>query len=172
MSTLITSRLKLQAFAVADYEAALLGDAALAARLGGPVAPGWLEHANALRYWLDRVRTDEGLLRWALYGYFDRATGEMLGGGGFKGRPSDADGSVELGYGLAPSARGRGLATEAAVALAAWAWTQPGVARVTANTLPTENASTAVLRRAGFVRAGETTDPDEGLVWCWEHQRG
>ena len=40
-----------------------------------------------------------------------------------------------------------------------------------AHTLPTENAPTAVLRRAGFAHVGEEIDPDDGLVWRWEFSR-
>ena len=41
--------------------------------------------------------------------------GLAIGGIGFKGRPDD--GCVEIGYGLAPSARGNGYAAEAVMAL-------------------------------------------------------
>ncbi|MBC7446511.1 MAG: GNAT family N-acetyltransferase [Hymenobacteraceae bacterium] len=153
---------------MAEYEAAIAGDDALSQQLGVPVAAGWLDFRDALDFWLKLVRADAGLLPWTLYGYFDRTSGEMLGGGGFKGRPTGAAGTVEIGYGLAPAARGRGLATEAAAALATWAYDQPGVGLVMAHTLPTENASTGVLRRAGFAHVGEEVDPDDGLVWRWE----
>jgi hypothetical protein len=31
-----------------------------------------------------------------------------------------------------------------------------------------ENASSTVLRRCGFERAGEVIDPEDGLVWRWQ----
>ena len=164
---LITDRLYLRAFTLPDYEAAALGDEALAAQLGAPVAPGWLEFPDAIQFWLQHARTEPDLLPWMLYGYFDRTTHTMVGGGGFKGRPS-AEGVVEIGYGLAPAYRGQGLAVEAARALAAWAYEQPDVRLVIAHTLPENNASTDVLRRAGFRHVGEVQDPDDGLVWRWE----
>ena len=43
-----------------------------------------------------------------------------------------------------------------------------GLEAVVAHTLAEENASTAVLRKNGFVRAGDIDDPDEGTVWRWE----
>ena len=43
-----------------------------------------------------------------------------------------------------------------------------GIDTVTAHTLGEENASTAVLRKNGFVRTGDIVDPDEGTVWRWE----
>lgn len=167
MTEILTERLHLRAFTVADYEAGLLGDDALAAQLGVPVAAKWLDFPDVFHFWLSHVRTDAALLPWMLYGYFDRATGTMVGGGGFKGLPT-LEGVVEIGYGLAPAYRGLGLATEAARALAAWAYQQPGVRLVMAHTLPESNASTRVLERAGFAHVGDVIDPEDGPVWRWE----
>ena len=54
----------------------------------------------------------------------DRAVGLV----GFKGLPEDGD--VEIGYGIAPSARGRGFATEAAERLVDWALSDPRRRRI------------------------------------------
>ena len=89
---------------------------------------------------------------------------EVVGFGGFTGPP--ADGEVEIGYSVAPARQGRGVATAAVGAWLARAGAG-GVTRVRAHTRPEENASTRVLRRHGFVRAGEVVDPDEGTVWRW-----
>lgn len=167
---ILTPRLRLRPFTIADYEAAVAGDAALARQLGVPIAAGWMDFPEALTFWLQQVQADPGLLPWGLYGYFDRESGEMLGGGGFKGRPVGPTGTVEIGYGLAPGARGRGLAIEGAAALVDWAHQQAGVGLIMAHTMPNENASTGVLRRTGFVHTGEEVDPDDGPVWRWEYR--
>jgi RimJ/RimL family protein N-acetyltransferase len=70
-----------------------------------------------------------------------------IGGIGFKGKPED--GCVEIGYGLAPSARGDGYAAEAVVALLAMARDR-GVSRVIADTTLDNVASQRTLIRAGF----------------------
>jgi RimJ/RimL family protein N-acetyltransferase len=70
-----------------------------------------------------------------------------IGGIGFKGRPKD--GSVEIGYGLAPSARGNGYAPEAVTAVLGVAVTH-GVVRVLADTDLDNIASQRTLIRAGF----------------------
>jgi RimJ/RimL family protein N-acetyltransferase len=78
--------------------------------------------------------------------------GLAVGGFGFFG-PPDPEGTVELGYGLVPSARGRGLAT-AAVVLAlehAQAW---GARRAAADTEATNSASRRVLSKSGLVETG------------------
>ncbi|GHJ45758.1 hypothetical protein Cs7R123_31000 [Catellatospora sp. TT07R-123] len=55
-----------------------------------------------------------------------------------------------IGYGLRPEFRGRGLATSAARLISDWALEHAGVIRVCAGTFPYNEASRAVLRRAGF----------------------
>lgn len=79
------------------------------------------------------------------------ADGLAIGGIGFKGRPDD--GSVEIGFGLVPSARGHGYAAEAARALVALAARQ-GLDRVVADTDGDNIASQRTLERAGFAPAG------------------
>jgi RimJ/RimL family protein N-acetyltransferase len=73
--------------------------------------------------------------------------GWAIGGIGFKGQPDD--GCVEIGYGLAPSARGRGFAAEAVVALLTVA-AGNGLVRVIADTTLDNVASQRTLTRAGF----------------------
>jgi len=88
------------------------------------------------------------------FGYYriTRLTdGHAVGGIGFKGRPEG--GSVEIGYGLVPSARGLGYATEAVMALLDVAGEQ-GVSRVVADTALDNVASQRTLVRAGFRFAG------------------
>jgi RimJ/RimL family protein N-acetyltransferase len=75
------------------------------------------------------------------------ADGRAIGGLGFKGQP-DA-GCVEIGYGLAPSARGHGYAAEAVTALLTVA-ADYGLSRVIADTTLDNTASQRTLIRAGF----------------------
>lgn len=73
----------------------------------------------------------------------------FVGGIGFKG-PANAEGEVELGYGFDAPYQNRGLATEAVKAMTKWAFAQPGVATVTAETNYTNIASARVLQKNGF----------------------
>lgn len=75
--------------------------------------------------------------------------GEVVGEAGWKG-PPDPDGVVEIGYGLARPARGRGLGTEAVGVLVAWTERQPGVRAVAAKVLAGNEPSLRLLRRLGF----------------------
>jgi RimJ/RimL family protein N-acetyltransferase len=73
--------------------------------------------------------------------------GRAVGGIGFKGQPNGD--SVEIGYGLAPSARGHRYATEAVIAMLTVAATH-GLSRVNADTTVDNIASQRTLIRAGF----------------------
>lgn len=103
-------------------------------------------------------------------GYVGWQEAEPLGFGGFVGQPDEA-GVIEIGYLTFPAHEGKGVASAVAAGLIAIA-RGGGLAAVMAHTLPEENPSTAVLRRNGFVRAGEAQDPDEGTVWRWRIDLG
>lgn len=96
-------------------------------------------------------------------------SGTPVGSCGFKGHP-DADGMVEIAYAIHPEHQGKGYATEAAAALVGYALGSDAVRLVRAHTLPMPNASTRVLTKCGFQKAGEVVDPDDGLVWRWEYR--
>jgi RimJ/RimL family protein N-acetyltransferase len=118
--------------------------------------------------WLARVDAATPGDPWAFgFSVIERASGIVVGDCGYKG-PPDAQGCVEIAYGLAADYRGRGYATEAARALVAFAFEQDAVRLVRAHTLPEENASTRVLNKCGFSYLGEVIDPEDGLVWRWE----
>ena len=72
----------------------------------------------------------------------------------FKGLSQE--GVAEIGYGIAEDYQGRGYATEAVSALTAWAFKQPGVMCITAETEASNIASQRVLNKAGFMKTGET----------------
>jgi RimJ/RimL family protein N-acetyltransferase len=83
------------------------------------------------------------------------ADGPAIGGIGFHGAP-DEQGAVEIGYGLAESARGRGYAREAVRGIAEFCRAQ-GVRTLIANTTHDNVASQRVMEAAGMtlVRADD-----------------
>lgn len=92
--------------------------------------------------------------------------GIFVGGIGFKG-PANAEGEVELGYGFDAPYHKRGLATEAVMAMTAWAFEQPNVMTVTAETDYTNVASARVLQKTGFRLY---TTRDHFLYWRRDKQ--
>ncbi len=60
----------------------------------------------------------------------------------------------EIGYWLAPWARGRGAMTRSVCLLCAWLQAEHGLQRIAAGAEPGNERSQAVLARAGFKREG------------------
>ena len=100
--------------------------------------------------------------------YVVELDGRPIGVAAFKAAPAPS-GEVEIAYMTFPAFEGRGHATSTVAALVEIAL--GAGARPMAHTLPEENASTKALRRNGFVFAGEVEDPEDGLVWRWEHDQ-
>ena len=95
----------------------------------------------------------------------DVRSGVTFGGGTLHHLDSER-GIIEIGYWLYPRARGRGIATKVARALAGYAFTL-GVQRVTAYVSVGNFQSERVLERAGFTREGvlrSMPKPDGGRV--------
>lgn len=97
---------------------------------------------------LDHPAQREWYAIWRIEGKY----GEMIGDLCFKGL--EADGRVEIGYGVLEEQQGRGYATEAVAAAVEWALAQPGVTRVEAETDPNNKASKRVLEKCGFKSSG------------------
>ena len=76
------------------------------------------------------------------------ADGRILGDLGTHG-PPDSEGCVEIGYSLAPSARGQGIGTAAVAALVRRLAQEPGIRRITAVTGAQNTASRRLLERQG-----------------------
>jgi len=118
--------------------------------------------------WLAALESATGADPWRFgFALAHTESGMVIGNAGFTG-PPDAEGIVEIAYGIVPDFQGRGYATEAADALVAWAVKSGRVAIVRAHTLPERNASTRVLEKCGFRYVSEFAHPTDGLIWRWE----
>jgi len=109
---------------------------------GRATAPGW-PHSDT-RPGLSFVF--DGGQQWLVLDADDRIAGEC----GTK-RPPDRHGVVEIGYGLAPGSRGRGLGTAAVRLLVDAVLEDPAVRRIEAEVLPANHPSRRVLEKNGFV---------------------
>jgi RimJ/RimL family protein N-acetyltransferase len=132
---------------VADVEA-MLGDPDLLrfTRIPEPVPPGF---ASA---WLERYeegRRDGSREAFAIVG----GEGEFLGIA-MAPRIDRESQTAELGYVVAPVARGRGVATEALRRLTAWAFEELGMLRLELMISVENPASKKVAERCGYVFEG------------------
>lgn len=163
-----TKRLRLVAGDREMLTSAIQGNTVLSEKLGAEVPENWTEFGTvALQYSLDRMREKDEEKNWWTYFPIHKIDNVLIGSGGYKGSPG-ADGTVEIGYEIAPSYRDHGLATEMAGALVAHAFKDERVKAVIAHTLGGINPSTGVLKKCGFRKTIEINDPDDGLIWQWE----
>lgn len=167
LPALATPRLALRALTEAD-------DAAILAMLSDPgTAAGWgVAPFTGLSQAADYRRRQEAVFdarSGATWGAFE--AGRLVGLVLFV-RWTLLHRRAELGYLLAPDARGRGLATEAARAAVAFAFDAMDVWRVEAETTPHNLASQAVMRRLGFMfearlaqRIGGIAGPEDSMLF-------
>jgi len=145
MTDIRTSRLQLHAIDVPEAER-------IVARSAGP-ADTWADDfpfegdVGAVGGFLRATAMHGEQRPFGYYRITRLADGRAIGGLGFKGQPHG--GCVEIGYGLAPSARGHGFAAEAVIALLTVA-ADYGLSRVIADTTLDNIASQRTLIRAGF----------------------
>lgn len=87
----------------------------------------------------------------------------IIGDIGFKGGPNEK-GSIDLGYSIVPSQRGKGYATEMATAMINWGSKQIGVEHVVATSDLDNFASKRVLEKTGFRKLEQT---DDTIYWLY-----
>ena len=93
----------------------------------------------------------------------DAGSDELLGAAGIVRFERD-ERRCEIGYWLAPAARGRGVATRAVRILAGWAFASLPLDRIGITAEPGNRASCAVAERAGFTY--------EGVLRSWQVIKG
>ncbi|MEQ1833301.1 MAG: GNAT family protein [Candidatus Eisenbacteria bacterium] len=153
-----TARLTLVPATVAHARAELADRAEFARLLNATVPADWppASTVDALPLflgWLEAAPAQSGWFGWyALARVRDGEPPVLVGGGGFLGPP--AHGGVQLGYSMLPAFQGKGYATELVGGLVRWAFAQPGVGCIVAETEWANPASVRVLEKSGFVRIG------------------
>ena len=143
---IVTARMRLVPASVALARAELTERAEVAQLLSATVPDEWPPEilADALPLFLEWIEAAPDRVGWYVWYATVRALREasdMLAGDvgdilmastDFKGPPQD--GMVEIGYSVLPRFQGHGYATEMVRALIDWAFVQPGVARIVAET--------------------------------------
>jgi len=113
---------------------------------------------RAIRMKVEKMReADVSQHAWFTY-WLIAVKEENIGAGmlGFKGYPN-AEGSTEIGYGIAPAFQNRGYMSEAVQALSDWAFSQPFCKTITATEV--ENpASSRLLEKLGAEMAEQTPE--------------
>jgi RimJ/RimL family protein N-acetyltransferase len=158
-----TERLELIAETVELAAAESAGRQQLSAALDADVPEDWPpdELADATELFAAKLRQNPSWAGWLNWYWIlvDPASGRrtLIGSGGFTSPP--VDGTVATGYSLLPAYQRKGYATEAVLALIAWAFSHAEVGRIIAETLPDNEPSIRVLLRAGFRPGGKASEP-------------
>jgi RimJ/RimL family protein N-acetyltransferase len=151
MDDLVTARLVLHPMTVSEAEQVVAGEPDGDARW----APGYptFGDVSAARRFLATCADTGDPGPFGNYEIRRREDGQAIGGVGFHG-PVDGNGSVTIGYGLIPSARGNGYASEALRGLLLFARSR-GVIRVKGDADHDNIASQHVMTAAGMRPAGQ-----------------
>ncbi len=134
------------------------------AQQGLALPPGGVHEAailEQLRRMAARLRAKGYAGMWAVV-----AGGEIVGLCSYNDAPQ-ANGDVEIGYGVAESRRRRGHASAAVALLLEEASRDPRIRAVVAATGLDNVASQRVLERNAFVRVGRRTDSQDGELILW-----
>jgi [ribosomal protein S5]-alanine N-acetyltransferase len=152
-----SSRLGFRSWTVADLPLAfgLWGDPAVSAWLSRTLSS---EEIQARLEHEIRQQEEFGIQYWPI---FLLASGEHVGCAGL--RPK-AENLLELGYYLKPAFWGSGLATEAAAAVARYAFSVLNTQMLFAGHHPANRSSQRVLEKLGFERAGEEFYEPSGVI--------
>jgi RimJ/RimL family protein N-acetyltransferase len=132
--------------------------------------PSWWpdEHARAV---MDRrrrqIEATPSDAPWLLRAMVRREDRIVVGYINFHG-PPDAQGRAELGYTVFEEHRRQGYATEAVLAMMAWATTEHGVRRFLLSISPQNVPSLGLAAKLGFEQVGKQMDLEDGLEYVFE----
>lgn len=116
--------------------------------------------ADVMEFFAQRLEEDPNLVGW--WGWYtvlnqpDSAR-TLIGAAGFTGYP-DAEGTLLMGYSIIPAYERQGYTTEAVSGLLRWAFQQPQVQRVTAETFPDHKASLRVMEKNRMTYMGSGSE--------------
>ncbi len=174
VASILSERLELVPLSPAALEVLLAGRTGEAeALIGGRLADGWPGgDERYFRLRLGQLQRDPSLQPWMVRALVLRDGREVVGNAGFHGPPGvngkNDPAAVEIGYKVFEPFRGRGLATEATVALIDWAREEHDVRRVILSIAPTNDPSLAIAAKLGFTQTGEQWDEEDGLELVFE----
>jgi RimJ/RimL family protein N-acetyltransferase len=144
-----------------DFASILRGEAPRDLCLVSDSAIAPLEVLQMLSDLASRVRSKFAPSAWMMV-----EDGELVGLCSIERMPSD--GEIHLGYGVAPTKQGQGVARRAIKEIVNWAKSDPRVTRLSAETNVNNLPSQRVLERNGFVTVGTRTDDEDGELICWQ----
>jgi ribosomal-protein-alanine N-acetyltransferase len=167
-----TRRLNFIPCTQAHLEVILQDKKGLAALLQVAIPETWPTFPESFdyAYYLLKLEPSVAALGWWVYLFVHVQDRVLVGSGGFQGKPN-ASGAVEIGYEIASEYRNRGLATEAAQGMIAYAFAHPEVTAVEAHTVAEPNPSGRVLEKVGMAYVRTVYGTEDGDLWYWRITR-
>jgi ribosomal-protein-alanine N-acetyltransferase len=149
-----------------------------AAVLGAEIADEWPDRHDEgfLHLRLGQMRRDPQSQQWLVRAIIlPGAVRRMIGHAGFHGAPGvngpKKPDALEIGYTVFPPFRGKGYASEAALALMESARKEHGIRTFIASVSPENEPSLAIVGKLGFAQTGEQWDEEDGLELVFELTR-
>ena len=164
MNTIIrTERLELICGNVELARAEVFNKQELPILLNSEVPTNWpppLNDTASSEFFLNYAENNPDALEFGMWYIIlvDGERREAIGNIGFKGKP-DENNTVETGYSIMETHQRNGFASEAVNGLLKWAFNQPNVDKVIAETLNEGLLSQKVLKNNGFTFVGEGSEP-------------
>jgi [ribosomal protein S5]-alanine N-acetyltransferase len=109
---------------------------------------------------ISELTHDPSLYGWGAWLVMEKATNQVVGDIGFKGKPDEKQ-AVEIGYGIESNYQNKGYATEAVTRIVDWAF-QQAVSTIKADCLFDNMASIKVLEKIGMTKI---RDEENMLYW-------
>lgn len=155
MKKITTNRLYLIPFTIEICEELLDGNKNILIQYGLNSPSYWpdedmLETLPRIIVNLQKVAEPSGFESWLI---INQENDTIIGDIGFKGVPN-IGGVIDIGYGIIEQERQKGYASEAAEGLIRWAFTQPYVKSITAQSHTDNTGSAKTLEKLGFNRTG------------------
>jgi RimJ/RimL family protein N-acetyltransferase len=148
----------------------LAGDLPAARLATGVPLTEWFTSDDTVWLWrmrLEQITADPAAAGWVANAAVTVPDGVVVGAGAFHG-PPDANGMVELSYGVDPAYRRRGYARAMLGELLRRAASEPNVVTVRASISPDNAASMATIAGFGFTHVGEQWDQEDGRELLFE----
>lgn len=120
-----------------------------------------VDDPGPLPYRLPRIAANPAAAPYLLRMAVLRDEAVIVGSAGFHDLP-DETGMIEIGLGIAPPFRGRGLAQELLHGMWRWVIDQPGVRMLRYTVSPTNAPSQHIIRGLGFAHVGVQMDEIDG----------
>lgn len=158
-----TERLELVCGSIELARAEVYNKQELPILLNAEIPANWpppLNDSASAEFFLNYAENNPDVLEFGMWYIIlvDEGKREAIGNIGFKGKP-DENNTVETGYSIMETHQKKGFASEAVSGLLEWAFKQPNVERVIAETLTDGFPSQKVLKNNGFTFIGEGSEP-------------